>query len=237
MRIAVMQPTYLPWLGYFELIDNCDLFVFLDDVQFVRKSWHQRNKIKNREDELLLTVPVLSKGKHGQLIKDTLINNELPWRKKHLGSIRHCYQKAPFYNDYIGNLEEIYGKDYTYLPQLSIRLIELIKEGLGLKTKTILSSQLPAKGARTEKVINICKACNADVLYDAKGAKDILDLEEFRKNNIEIIFQNYKHPVYNQQHGDFISHLSTLDLLFNMGVNSLAVIRSGNVQFAEKGVS
>ncbi len=228
MRIAIMQPTYLPWLGYFELIDSCDLFIFLDDVQFVRKSWHQRNKIKTPNGELLLTVPVLTKGKLEQQIKDVGINNDLPWRSKHLGSIKNNYQRAPFYKKYIGFVEDIYSREYTDLLTVNMALIEFIKEQLGVKTKTMLSSQLKVAGDRTGKIVNICKACRADTLYDAKGAADILDLDLFKANGIEIIFQDYKHPTYNQIHGDFIPYLSALDLLLNVGEKSLEVIRSGN---------
>src|SRR3989338_4487567 len=120
MRIAIMQPTYLPWLGYFELIDSCDLFIFLDDVQFVRKSWQQRNKIKTPAGELLLTVPVLTKGKLEQQIKDVGINNDLPWRTKHLGSIKNNYQRAPFYKKYIGFIEDLYFREYTGLLTLNM---------------------------------------------------------------------------------------------------------------------
>lgn len=223
-----MQPTYLPWLGYFELIDNCDLFIFLDDVQFVRKSWQQRNRIKTPDGELLLTVPVLTKGKLEQQIRDVRINNDLPWRSKHLGSIINNYQKAAFFGKYIDPIAEIYSQPYSDLLTLNIRLIEFIKEALGIKTKTILSSQLNAGGGRTIKIVNICKACNAKSLYDARGAADILDLDLFEQNDIEIIFQDYKHPVYNQVCGDFLPHLSALDLLLNVGEKSLEVIRSGS---------
>lgn len=223
-----MQPTYLPWLGYFELIDSCDLFIFLDDVQFIRKSWHQRNKIKTPDGELLLTVPVLTKGKLEQQIKDVSINNDLPWRNKHLGSIKNNYQRAIFYKKYIGSIEDIYSREYADLLTLNMSLIEFIKEQLGIKTKTMLSSQLKAAGDRTGKIINICKACKADTLYDAKGAADILDLNLFKENNIEIIFQEYKHPIYNQIYENFMPYLSALDLLLNVGQKSLEVLRSGN---------
>ncbi len=227
MKIAIMQPTYLPWLGYFELIDNCDLFIFLDDVQFVKKSWQQRNRIKTPTGELLLTVPVLTKGKLEQQIKDVSINNDLPWKNKHLGSIINNYPKAAFYGKYIGLIKEIYSREYSDLLTLNIAFIEFIREHSGIRTKTMRSSQLGATGDRTTKIVNICKACKADCLYDAKGAADILNLNLFKQNNIEVVFQDYKHPTYNQIHGDFIPYLSALDLLLNLGEKSLEVIRSG----------
>jgi hypothetical protein len=228
MRISIMQPTYLPWLGYFELIDNCDLFVLLDDVQFVKKSWHQRNRVKTPNRELMLTVPVLTKGKFRQLIKDACINNSLPWRNKHFVTINNNYKKASYYSEYIGSLKKIYDQNLVSLIKLNLKLIEFIKNSLGIKTEIALSSAFDVRGDRTEKIVNICKACKADVLYDAKGAQDILDLDLFQKNNIQIIFQEYEHPQYKQIHGDFIPYLSTLDLLFNEGPKSLDILRSGN---------
>jgi hypothetical protein len=227
MRISIMQPTYLPWLGYFELIDNCDLFVLFDDVQFAKKSWHQRNRIKTSNGELMLTVPVLTKGKLDQLIKDAQINNELPWRKKHFASIDKSYIKARYYAEYIDGLKDIYDQEHESLLILNFKLIEFIKNSLGITTKIALSSEFDACGDRTEKIINICKACKADALYDAKGAEDILNLDLFKENDIEIMFQEYEHPQYQQIQGGFVSHMSTLDLLFNKGPDSLNIIRLG----------
>lgn len=227
MIIAIMQPTYLPWLGYFELMDNCDLFVFLDDAQFVKKSWHHRNRIKTPMGEILLTVPVLSKGKRGQQIMDVITNNELPWRKKHFRSILNYYNNARFAHKYIPKLEMIYMKENRYLLGLNVALIEFLKDSFGISTKTIMSSTLKASGSRSEKVVNICKQIGSDILYDAQGAKDILDHDYFKKNNIKLIFQEYNHPTYEQLHGDFISHLSALDLLLNEGDRALDIIRSG----------
>ena len=222
-----MQPTYLPWLGFFELMDNCDTFVYFDDAQFVKKTIHQRNKIKTKQGQLLLTVPVLSKGKLKQKINETQINNDIHWRKKHFKSIDINYCKAPYYNDYIGAIREIYDQRYTYLVELDIKLIELLKNIIGIKTKTILSSQLEVDGKKDKKILNICKKLKANILYDAFGAKEILDDSYFMKNNIKLIFQNYMHPTYKQHWGEFISHLSVLDLLMNQGPNTLKIIKSG----------
>ena len=227
MRIAIMQPTYLPWLGYFELIENCDIFVYLDDVQYVKKTFHSRNKIKAKAGELLLTVPVLSKGKLDQKINKTLINNDINWRKKHFNSINNNYCKAPYFKNYIGEIKEIYNQDYTHLLELDINLIALLKKLIGIKTKTIFSSQLQVDGAKDKRIVNICKKLNANILYDTLGAKELLDESYFNENNIELVFQNYKHPTYKQQWGNFISHLSVLDLAMNEGPNTLRIVKSG----------
>lgn len=228
--ISIMQPTYLPWLGYFELMFKSDQFVFFDDVQFIKKSWHQRNRIKTATGELLLVIPILSKGKRFQKINETLIHNNSGWAKKHLLTIENNYRKAPFFQNYIDELRVIYSKPYEKLSDLNIDLIIFLKNKIGIKTPTILSSELNIQGKKNERIIDICKALKSNVLYDAHGAKEILDLEFFNKEGIKLVFQNYQHPVYRQQYGDFIPLLSTLDLLFNEGDNSLSIIKSGGKQ-------
>ena len=227
MRIAIMQPIYLPWLGYFELMNNCDTFVYFDDVQYVKKTFQSRNKIKTNQGQLILKVPVLSKGRLDQKINKTLINNDINWRKKHFNSINNNYCKAPYFKDYIGEIREIYNQDYTHLLELDINLIGLLKELIGIKTKTIFSSQLKVDGTKDKRIVNICKKLNANILYDAFGAKKLLDESYFNQNKIELIFQSYKHPTYIQQWGEFIPHLSVLDLLMNEGPNALGIIKSG----------
>ena len=227
MRISIMQPTYLPWMGYFELMHNCDLFVFLDDVQFVRKSWQHRNKIKTASGEILLTVPVFSKGKRVQQITEVEINNQLPWRRKHLSTIRTNYCKAKYFDTFIDELERIYCCEYRKLLMINLTLIRFLCTAFGISTPTVQSSTLNTDGVGSQKIVNICKALKADVLYDTQGAKSILDAEHFKANQIELIFQRYRHPTYSQLHGDFISHLSALDLLLNEGGNTLGSICAG----------
>jgi len=226
MRIAIMQPTYLPWLGYFELMENCDIFVYLDDVQYVKKTFHSRNKIKAKAGELLLTVPVLSKGNFFQLLSHTRINNDINWKRKHFKSIEINYCKAPYYNKYIDGLRRVYAKEYSYLVELNVNLIEWMMKKIGIKTETMRSSQLEIDGAKDNRIVNICKILKANILYDTFGAKKVLDESYFNENNIELIFQNFNHPKYGQQWGQFISYLSALDLLMNDGPNSLEIIRS-----------
>lgn len=231
MICAIMQPTYLPWLGYFELISNSDIFVFFDDVQFVKRSWHHRNKIKLHEGELMLSVPVLSKGKSGQKINEVLIDNEGNWRKKHMQSIVLNYQKTRYFHDYIEELNNIYSNNYTHLLDLNVTLIKFLMDKIGIKTKTMMSSELQVEGEKNEKIVGICKKVKADVLYDAAGAQDILDQVYFEQNNVKLVFQKYEHPVY-RQHGKFVPYMSTLDLLFNEGNGSLEIINCGrNMRF------
>jgi hypothetical protein len=222
-----MQPTYLPWLGYFELMANSDCFVLFDDVQFEKKSWQQRNRIKTSSGELMLIVPVKTSGVQYQKINGVLIDNNDNWKRKHLKSIEVSYRKAPYFDKYFSSLQKIYNKEYLKLADLNFALIEFIKGELKINTPIKMSSEIPTRTSRDEKIIDICKAVNADELYDAAGAEEILDRDKFEQEKIKLVFQKYDHPEYQQMHGDFVPFMSALDLLFNEGENSLKVILSG----------
>jgi len=226
--IGIMQPTYLPWLGFFELMQGCDQFVFLDDVQFIKKDWLQRNRIKVNENFLWLTVPIITKGRRFQKIVDSEINNQINWASKHLKSIKFYYQKAQYFDKYFPFLEEIYKKRWTKLIDLNIALISFLCEQLKIKTPYAYSSNLTGiREERNDRIIDICKSFDCKKMYDAEGARSIIDSEKINEAGISIIFQKYDHPHYNQLHGKFISHLSVIDLLFNEGNNSLDIIRQG----------
>jgi hypothetical protein len=225
-----MQPTYLPWMGYFELMMKSDTFVFFDDVQFEPKSWHQRNRVKGPNGELWLTVPVLTKGERFQKINEAQIDNMKQWERKHLSSIEFNYLKAPFFDSYISPLREIYSKKWTRLVDVNLALISFLMRQLGITTPTIRSSELRVESDRNRRIIDICKKLGAKELYDAEGARSLLNLEMFEKEGIRLTFQNYQHPTYSQLYGDFVPYLSVIDLLFNEGPKSLDIVRSGAKQ-------
>lgn len=224
MRISIMQPGYLPWLGFFELMYNCDLFVFLDDVQYTRKDWRSRNKIRTKDKWILLTVPVLTKNKRFQLINEAEINNFEDWKKKHLYSIAINYRKAGYFEEYFPELQDIYKKDWKYLVELDIDIIAWLSKKLGITTPVTRSSALKTIGRKEEKIINICKALGAEELYDSKAARSILDIRIFQDAKIKIEFQDYIHPVYRQVYKPFIPYMSAIDLLFQYGPESLDIL-------------
>lgn len=222
-----MQPTYLPWLGYFEMMDRSDVFVLFDDVQYVRKSWHQRNRIKSAAGELVLVVPVKTSGARFQKINEALVDNAQDWKKKHLKSILLNYARAPFFNQYKEDLQRIYTTSYTKLIEVDLAIINFLKMRLGVNTPMVLSSTITARDGRNEKIIDVCRYVNANELYDAKGAIGVIDVQQLSDSGLNVMFQEYKHPEYSQQHGKFIPYLSVLDLLLNHGERSLEIIRSG----------
>ena len=223
-----MQPTYLPWLGYYEMMAQSDVFVLFDDVQYVKKSWHQKNRIKSAAGELVLVVPVKTSGARFQKINEAFIDNAQDWKKKHLKSILLNYAKAPFFNQYKEDLRRIYTASYRKLIEVDVAIIDFLKTQLRINTPIVLSSTIAARDGRNEKIIDICRYVNADVLYDTKGAIDIINVQQLSDSGLKVMFQEYNHPEYSQQHGKFIPYLSVLDLLLNQGERSLEIILSGS---------
>ena len=228
MQITIMQPTYLPWLGYFALMMQTDQFIFLNDVQFDRRSWQQRNKIKSAQGELLLTVPVVKKSKSGELIKDVLINQEEAWKKKHLKSMQQHYSKSKYYGEVSEWILPIYERDFQKLADLNISIIKAIADYLRIDTNFVNSSDLGVEGNKAQRLVNICKKAGADTYLSPMGSFQYIDEDNvFAGSNVNLLYQNFEHPEYSQLHGEFLSHLSVIDLLMNEGKQSASVIQSG----------
>jgi len=225
--ISIHQPQYLPWLGYFDKIDRSDTFVFLDNVQFKKNEWQNRNKIKTAEDWQWLTVPVLHN--FGQMIHEVKINNTVQWKRKHLGALLTNYSKAPFLSDYIDFFKSTFGEEWESLADFNIHLIMFITEALGLSGKQFVkASEFELREGNTNRLIDICKKMKSDVYLSGKDGANYLDLTKFEEEKIDVIFQEYKHPIYSQLYGEFEPFLSVLDLLFNCGPESLSILRGGN---------
>jgi hypothetical protein len=224
MRIGILQPGYLPWLGFFEQIYKSDVFVIYDDVQYDKHGWRNRNRIKTANGIQWLTVPVLSSGMNQPLVRDTRINNSTNWRKKHLASITANYSRALYFNEYINLFQEVLNREWDYLFDLDMTFIELLCRALGIKRKVVCSSELDVSGDKVTRLINICKHFGADVFYEGQAGKAYLDEELFKSEGIIIEYQDYQHPTYQQLYGDFEPYLSVIDLLFNEGPDSLALL-------------
>jgi len=227
MKIAIMQPTYLPWIGYFDLMAQSEVFVLMDDVQFVKKSWQHRNRIKSPTGELMLSVPIVTAGRRFQPICETEIDARQPWATKHFRSIELSYAKAPYAAQYLPDLRQIYERPWKMLPELNHALIGFLGRSMGIEAPIHFASSFPCRKERNEHIVDLCKACNGDLLYDAGGAADVIDAAALEKEGIRVVFQSYVHPEYRQLHGPFLSHLSALDLLLNEGPRSREILRQG----------
>ena len=230
MRIAITQPTYLPWLGYFDLIDQVDTFVVLDTVQFEKQSWQQRNRIKTPTGLMWLTVPVAFRGRLGQKVQDVEIREAEFWRK-HLRGIEVNYGRAPFFGEYFPQISSVIGncQPGTQLVDLNLRLIDWFLQMFGIRTPVVRASSLAQEGKRTELLANICQKLGATQYVSPLGSADYLldEMRYFQDTGVEVSFQNYTHPEYRQLFPPFVSHASALDLIFNEGEHSAEIMRSG----------
>ncbi len=228
MIAAIHQPQYLPWSGYIDKIRRADAFCFLDNVQYKKNEWQNRNRIKNVQGAQWLTVPALYE--FGQKIRDIKINNKVKWGKKHFAALRTNYAKAPFFKEHSGFFEETFSRQWESLADLNIHIIEYFIKVLEISdTKTVRASDLKNLSEDpTGRLIDICRTLGADTYLAGADGANYMDMETFDKNGIKVIFQQYVHPEYPQLFGEFISHLSVLDVVFNMGPESPALIFGQN---------
>ncbi|MEO0141382.1 MAG: WbqC family protein [candidate division WOR-3 bacterium] len=231
MRIGgVLQPGYLPWLGFFDQVARAEVFVLLDDVQYTVNDWRNRNRIKTKDGVKWLSIPVMKKGHLNMLIYEMRIDNSQPWQRKHWGTIERNYKKAKFFQDYADELRGFYERRWEYLVDLDHELIYWFADKLGIKTKFLVSSRdLMIKTTdKNERLFILCEKIGVDALYVGAAGANYMDPEVYAKRGITVIFQDYKHPVYTQLFGDFVPYLSTLDLLLNEGPRSLEIILRGS---------
>ncbi len=225
MKIAIHQPQYMPWLGFFYKMDSADIFVLLDDVQYKKNEWQNRNQLRNAEGAQWITVPV--HVDFGQKISEVKIDNSKPWKEKHLKSLEMNYSHAAFFTDYFPLFEKEFAKDWEYLVNLNITFIEEFKKALGIGTEIVKSSSLNVETKSTERLIDICKALNADTYIAGPGCRDYMDTGLFDANDIGLEIQEYTHPEYKQVFDGFEPFMSVVDLLFCHGKDSLEIIRKG----------
>lgn len=224
----MLQPGYLPWLGFFDQLRRADIFVFYDDVQYDKNGWRNRNRVKSPAGPHWLTVPVRV-GSLGQRISETEVDNRQPWARKHLGTVRQFYAKAPHLKRYLPELEELLGgRRWELLADLDEAVVKLMCRWLGIERETARSSELGVEGERSERLLSLCQRLGARRYLSGNAAQSYLDVEMFARHGVEVAWQDYSHPVYPQQHGEFVPFLSALDLLLNCGDESASIIAQGS---------
>lgn len=234
MIAAIMQPTYLPWIGYFDLIDTVDQFVFLDDAQVLKRSWGVRNRIAGANGEAFLSVPLSG---HSQKENCTFVNTRLApepkWRKTHLATLRHAYGKAPFFAQEFPHLEALLSSDHETIGALNIAFITATAQRIGINTHFIEASTLRGvTGRKDDRLLSICRVIGADTYLAAQGSAAYIEQESeggaFGGSGITLRYHGFDHPVYAQGADPFISHMSVVDLLMRCGSQAaLDIIRSG----------
>lgn len=216
MILAAHQPQFMPWMGYFDKMLHSDVFVLLDNVQFKKSEWQNRNRVLMNGAPSWLTVPVLHR--FPQNINEVEINGAAgDWKSKHLKTLAQCYGKAGFFKEADAVARDIYGHEWKLLSPLNVATVESLKEALGIKTKLVLSSTLELEGTSTARLVDLCRKMGADTYLAGAGGHDYMDLSLFEKAGIKVIFQEYKHPEYVQGSAAFVPYLSALDLLFHCG--------------------
>lgn len=227
MKVAISQPTYLPWMGYLDLIDQVDVFVILDNVQFAKQTWQQRNRIRTAGGLQWLTVPV--KLHFGQLINEVEIR-EADFHVDHLRAIELAYRRAPRFQEYFeGISSSISKRRSSLLVDLNLSLLTWIMEALGIQTPLVRASKLGQHGKRTELLANVCSELGATEYISPAGSAAYLlrEQELLTSRGIEVLFHHYEHPVYQQLHKPFTPFASVIDLMFNESMEALNIIRSG----------
>ena len=225
--LVVLQPGYLPWLGFFDQMRRADAFAYYDDVQFDKHGWRNRNRIKTPTGPLWLTVPVRHHGQGQPRINETLIDNASRWQRKHVATLKQYYAKAPYAARYLPELEELVNRPWTHLVELDIALSGLIAGWLQLPVPAIRTSTLGIGGVQSQRLIDICKHFGANRYLSGDAASAYLDVPLFASHGIEVVWQNYHHPVYPQQYGTFEPYLSAIDLLLNCGDTSARILKGG----------
>ncbi len=232
MIVSVHQPQYLPWLGYFDKIDKSNCFVFLDTVQYKKREFQNRNKIRTKTDPIWLSVPVKTKGASLQRLSDVQIDNQINWQKEHINSLQTWYSSAPHFNDYFSFFKAVYAKKWERLIDLNIHIIEFILDILDINTKIYLESEIKTQYTSTLRLVEICNKLEADIYLSGIGGKDYLDELKFSENKIDLQYQNFTHPTYLQQftlgENKFSPYMSIIDLIFNAGPKSIDILRKGN---------
>ena len=221
--LCALQPTYIPWIPFFERIYLSDIFVILDDVEFSKNSNHNRNSIMSNSKKLMLTVPIYHKSH--QLIKDVKIDNSKNWKKKHWISIKQSYEKLFFFKEIKKELEIIYSKNWIYLSELNIEIIKFLLRYLKIKKKIFISSEIKVEGTANEKLINLCKYFNTSSFIVKPGTENYHPKNLFKKNNVDFKFYSNKIKTYNQQSKIFLPGLSIIDYIVNNG-NSLIIFEN-----------
>jgi len=226
-KVAILQSNYIPWKGYFDLINMVDEFILYDDMQYTKRDWRNRNKIQTPQGLKWLSIPVEAKGKYFQKINETKVSDK-NWGKKHWSTIQHTYSKAPYFKEHKDIFDALYlNCKEEYLSQINYKFIVAINEILGITTKIRWSSEFDLVEGQTEKLLGICKDCKANVYFSGPAAKDYFDEELAKRENIKVEWMDYSgYSKYSQLHEPFEHGVTILDLIFNEGSYAAKYMKS-----------
>ena len=214
MIVSAHQPAFNPWLGYLHKILTSERFVVMDDVQYEKNSFINRNRILQKCTAIMLTIPVELSGHTQKVVADMRCAGER-WKEKHLRTIRQAYSKAPLFDTVFPRVESIYAIDSRYLKDYTDAFLDFLLDYLDVKTEVIYASSLGLKGRKLEYVLELCEKCDADIFIFGRHGKEYADIDYMRSRGVEPYFQDYRHPIYRQRCDTFQPYMGVLDLLFN----------------------
>ena len=233
MIVAIHQPHFVPWLGYLHRMTQVDLFVLLDHVQFERRNYQNRSLIRLDGEARWLTVPVEQRSQKERILDKRIDNRDSarPWGRSHFATLRHAYRESPYFREYAEALKAIFEARWQRLVDLDAAMLAFLMDALVLKTRVVRSSALGVEGAKGELILNLCRAVKADALLAGfGGSRGYLEPSEFARHRIEIRPHRFTHPTYRQCGPQpFIPGLASLDLLFNAGPQSRAILLAETV--------
>ena len=228
MLISIQQPEFMPWMGYFDKVVNVEKVVFLDNVQFKKRYFENRNKIRSKDGWIWLTTPVITKGRFNQDINEVLIDNEKNWQDKIAKTLIINYQRSPYWNEVGLDFIDLIKSKWNKLIDLNISIIQFFLNLFEINRPWVLASDLKTKNSGSDLILEICQKTNASHYLSGSFGKNYLNEEKFISNNVNLAYQDFKHPEYSQIHNGFIHSMSILDLYLNHGIEGKDLLASKN---------
>ena len=229
LTLVAHQPEYFPWLGFISKAQLADVYYIVDNVQYMKEHWHNRNKIRKKDGWLWINTPILGKTKI-LMWPEVRIDNSQPWKRKQLNSIKMCYSRSKYFHEIYTELEEIYSKNYEFLIDFNEQIIKYAFKKFNINTPVYKTTELIKKGhnisgSKTDLILNMCEAANAKTFIFGQDGKNYIEKNKFEEVGVEYKFQNFQHPIYEQRYLGFKPNMSFIDLLFNHGDNSIKILK------------
>lgn len=215
--VVIHQPDFLPWLGFFDRLRRADMYIVLDHVQFIRRGWTHRDMIKTTAGAAWLTLNI-QKAPQNTPIRDIQLAPGKDWRQDNLNLIRESYRKAPHFMEVFSRLEGLYTPSIENMAEMNLASLDLLEDMLDVKTPRLISSKMSPQGSSTAMLVDLLQKAGATQYISGQGARAYLDENLFAKAGIELVWQTFRHPLYPQLHGEFVPMLSSVDALFNCGL-------------------
>ena len=223
--VCIHQPDFIPYLGFFHRLIETDIFIILDDAQFIRDGWHHRDQVKNSAGKTWITLPV-NREDLFKTIRDVRLVQPQDWKTKHLNQLKENYRKAPFFGMYFPRIEAIYAKNHDRLIEINLDFLEFLFEFFNLEPRPLFSSDLHIPGKSTDRLVELVQQVGGDRYLTGTGSRAYLEEVKFTEKGIAVAWQKFDPPDYPQMHGEFISHLSSIDMVFNLGPAAKDFIRT-----------